>query len=92
MVGVRSPDKVTADRPSQLQLVPDAKLVDKIWRHFTIGYTLNRKRELFVFGRRGNRIAALRLVSIVGRESDIHMLARQVAERLSELKQELLTR
>src|SRR3984957_2623542 len=79
---------MAADRSSQLQPVSDAKLVDEIGRHFTVGYTLDCQRKQFVLRCRRNRVAALRLVSIIGREANIHVLARLMAERTGGLEQE----
>jgi hypothetical protein len=60
-------------------LVAGAKLVSEIWRNLSIIHALHGQAEQLIFGRRGNRIAALRLVAVCGRETDIGMLARQVS-------------
>src|SRR6516164_10170515 len=55
------------------------ELLNKIGRHLAILYSLHRQSDQSILGGRGDRITALRLVAILGREPNVHMLARQVS-------------
>jgi hypothetical protein len=63
---------------SQFESVTGTKIANEIWRDLAIGHLLYRQSEQFILGRRGDRIAALRLVTVFGREPDIDMLPRLV--------------
>src|SRR5262249_31740338 len=63
----------------QFEWIAGAKLVNEIGRNLSIIHALHGQAEQFIFGRRGDRIAALRLVAVCGRETNIDMLARQVS-------------
>jgi hypothetical protein len=60
-------------------LVTDTKIVNEIWRNFAIIHALHGQTEQFIFWGRSDRIAALRLVAIFGREANIDMLAGQMS-------------
>ena len=69
------PDEVAADRPAELQLVTGAELVDEVGRHLTVVEPLHGEHEIAVFRPRGDRVAALSLVPVLGREAHIDVLA-----------------
>ena len=75
----RLPDEVAADRAAQLDPVTRAHLVDEVGRHLAVGQPLDREREPIVLRPRRDRIAALRLVAVLGREPQVDVLAGQVA-------------
>jgi hypothetical protein len=71
-------------------LITDMKIVNEIWRNLAIIHALHSQSEQFVFRRRSDRIAALRLVAVFGREANIEMLAGQVAPPIRDVQQEAL--
>ena len=74
-----APYEVAADRPSQFELVGLPKLIDEIWRNLAVLHSLHRQSDQSILRGRGDRITTLRLVAILAREPNIHMLARQVS-------------
>src|SRR5215475_7868791 len=73
------PDKIAADGAAQLEAIAHAKFIEEIRRNFTIFYALNGQHEQFIAGWRCDRIAALGLIAVFGRESDIDMLTGQMS-------------
>src|SRR5215831_16371688 len=73
------PDKIAADGAAQLEAIAHAKFIEEIRRNFTVFYALGGQHEQFFLRWRGDRIAALRLIPIVGCESDIDMLTGQMS-------------
>ena len=73
------PDEVAADRAAQLELVAGPELVDEVGRDLAVVQALDGERERGVLGRRGDRVAALRLVAVLGRQPDVDVLAGAVA-------------
>src|SRR5215471_19091779 len=74
----RLPDEVAADRPAYLEGVSLPQLVDEVGRYFTVLQALDSDREV-VLGSRGDRVAALRLVAVLGRQPHVEVLARTPA-------------
>jgi hypothetical protein len=73
------PREVPADRSAQLELVARAQLAGQVRGHLAIGDALDGQRQPLTDVRRGrDRIAALRLVAVVGGQTNIHMLAGSV--------------
>src|SRR6516162_6132797 len=68
------PDKIAADGAAQLEAIADAKFIEEIRRNLAVFYPLDGQHKQFFLRWRGDRIAALRLIPIVGGESDIDML------------------
>jgi hypothetical protein len=75
-----------------MKTVTDTKIVNEIWRNLAIIHALHGQIEQFVFGGRSDRIAALRLVAVFGRETNIDMLAGQVSLPIGDMFRRLLTR
>jgi hypothetical protein len=69
------PDEIAADRATELQRVPGVELVGEIGRHFPVLEPLDGEHEVGVFGSRGDRVAALRLVTVLGGETHIDVLS-----------------
>ena len=80
------PDEVAADRAAQLELVALPHLPHQVGRNLAFLQALHGQRDCAVLGRRGDRVAALRLVPIFGREPDVDVLAGQVAGPLGHLE------
>ena len=80
------PHEVAADRTAELEHVATAQLADEVVRDLTIGQALHRDREAPVFGSRSDRVAALRLVSVLGGEANVDVLARPVAGPLGDVQ------
>ena len=55
------------------------QLVDEVRRDLAVVDPLDGELEVLVAGRRRDRVAALRLVAVLGREPDVDVLAREVA-------------
>src|SRR5258707_4938258 len=67
-------------RPSiASELVAGAKLVDQIRRDLAVLDPLHRQREQRVLRGRGDRVAPLRLISVLASQPDVDMLARPVS-------------
>src|SRR5437660_257157 len=64
-----------ADRASQLQAIADLELVYEVGRYLTSVDALDRDRHPAAVGRRRDRIASLSLVTVVGGQPDVHVLA-----------------
>src|SRR5215471_597448 len=75
---IRLPDEVAADRPAYLECVSLPQLVDEVGRYFTVLQALDGDRKAVV-GSRGDRVAALRLVAVLGRQPHVEVLARTPA-------------
>src|SRR6476620_10271163 len=73
---VRVPDEVTADRTAELELVADPQLADQVRRDLAVGQGLHGDREAVVFRSRRDRVAALRLVAVLGGEAHVDVLSR----------------
>src|SRR6266516_2985309 len=72
------PDEVAADRPSQLELVTGTQLIGEIRGHLAVFESLHRQHEITVFGRGGDRVAALRLVPVLGGQANVDVLSGAV--------------
>ena len=75
----RLPDEVAADRAAQLELVAGPQLVDEIRRDLAVVEALDGEHERSLLGRRRDRVAALRLVAVLGGQPDVDVLAGPVA-------------
>jgi hypothetical protein len=62
-------------------------LVDEPRRDLTVRQPLDRDRQLFV-GRRSDRVAALRLVPVLGGQADVEVLAGLVSAPAAGVEQE----
>ena len=82
------PDEVAADRPAQLELVPGPQLADEIGRHLPVVEPLDGEHEVLVLGRRGDRVAALGLVAVLGSESHVDVLSGPMAGPRRRLEHE----
>jgi hypothetical protein len=83
---IRLPYEVAADRPSQLELVAHAQLTDEVRGHLPVREPLHREREPLVLWRRGDRVTALRLIPVLGRQADVHVLARPVSRPTGDVQ------
>ena len=72
------PHEVPADRAAQLQRITATELVGQIRRDLAVLEPFDRQRERCVLRRRGDRVRALRLVAILGGETDVDVLAGDV--------------
>src|SRR5579864_7403169 len=70
-----APDEETADRTAELDPVSHTYLTDQIRRHLPFVQPLDRDREPGVVRRGGDRVATLRLVTILGGQADVEVLA-----------------
>jgi hypothetical protein len=66
-------------RAAQLEVVPGLEDVCQVRRHLAVVETLDGEDELAVLRRGRDRVAALCLVAVLGREAHVHVLAGQVA-------------
>ena len=83
---VGRPDEIAADRPAQLEAVAGARFAGKIGRHLALGDALDGERQCAGRRRRGDRIAALRLIAVLGGEPHVDMLAGFVARPLRHIE------
>ncbi len=74
----RLPDEVAADRTAQLDPVAGPELVGEVRRHLAVVEPLDRELDASAVGRRGDRVAALGLVAVLGRQPDVDVLAGAV--------------
>ena len=75
----RFPDEVAADRAAQLDLVARPELVGQVGGNLAVLEPLDRKRDASADGRRGDRVASLRLIAVLGRQPNVDVLAGAVA-------------
>ena len=73
------PDEVAADRAAQLELVAGTELVDEVGRDLAVVEPLDGQDEVLVLRGRGDRVAALGLVAVLGRQPDVDVLTREMA-------------
>ena len=73
------PGEVAADRAAQLELVARPQLVDEVRRDLAVVESLDRERERGILGRRGDRVAALRLIAVLRRQPHVDVLTRAMA-------------
>src|SRR5205807_9008509 len=76
---LRLPDEVAADRPAQLDAVAGVELVGQVRRDLAVVEPLDREVDAGALGGRGDRVAALGHVAVLGREPDGDVLAGPVA-------------
>ena len=69
------PDEVAADRAAQLELVPGLEASRQVRRHLAVVEPLDGEDEVLVLRRGRDRVAALRLVAVLGREPHVDVLA-----------------
>ena len=74
----RTPHEESADRTSKLDLVSRAQLSDEIRRNLAVVEPLDSDGDAPVLGRGSDRIAPLRLVSVLGGEADVDVLAGEM--------------
>src|SRR5829696_9487713 len=70
----RLPDEIPADRPAQLDLVALAELVGQVRGDLAVLEALDGQPDERVAGRRRDRVAALRLVAVLGGQADVDVL------------------
>ena len=73
------PGEPAAERPAHLELVARPRLVDEVRRDLAVVEPLDGDRRAAVLGRRRDRVAALRLVAVLGGQADVDVLAGAVA-------------
>ena len=87
------PDEMAAERPFHLDLVADRRDLVEEGRDLAILQPLDGQLDLVAgFGRRGDRIAALRGVAVGRGQPDVDMLAGAIGEGLARPKRKLFTR
>src|SRR6516225_6703878 len=84
------PDKVAADWAAQFEAIAHVKFVEEVRRNFAVLHPLDCQHEQLFLRWRSNRIATLRLIPIVGCESDIDMLTGQMSWPTGRLKKQAL--
>ena len=75
----RLPDEVAADRARAARSGRRRELVGEVGRDLAVVEPLDGELEAAVLGRRGDRVAALRLVAVLGGQPDVDVLAGAVA-------------
>src|SRR5918992_4347831 len=84
------PDEVATDGAAQLQVVPDTKLIHEIRRDLAVLEPFDRDHDTGVFGRRGDRVAPLRLVAVLRRQPHVDVLAGAMARPVWQLERDAL--
>jgi len=81
------PNEIAADRAAQLELVsrPERR---QVRRNFPVVEPLNGDHEVLVLRRRRDRVAALRLVAVRGREPHVHVLTGKVPRPVGGIEHE----
>src|SRR5260370_42538339 len=74
-----SPDEVTPNRSTKLDLVARSDLTNEVRRDLAIFETLDGENDPRIFGRRRDRIAPLRLIAVLCGQLHIDVLSGQVA-------------
>jgi hypothetical protein len=69
------PHEVAADGATQLEVVSGLDGLRQVRRDLAVVESFDGEDEVLVLGRRGDRVAALSLVAVLGGEPHVHMLA-----------------
>src|SRR5207249_7404526 len=84
-----TPAEVPADRPADLEAIPDDDGVEEEGRDLAIRDPLHRDVDLSgALGLRRDRVASLRRVAVVGGEADVVMLPRPVRSPVGKRERE----
>ena len=86
----RLPDEVAADRAAQLDLVARPQLVGQVRRDLAVVEALDGELDAGAVGRRGDRVAALRLVAVLGGQPDVDVLPGAVTGPVGHVEDERL--
>src|SRR6478736_2694301 len=86
----RLPDEVAADRAAQLDLVASAELVGQVGGDLALLEPLDRERDAGAVGRRGDRVASLRLIAVLRRQPNVDVLAGAVVAPAGDVEDERL--
>ena len=78
-VGRGRPHEVAPDGAAQLQLVAAAQLVGEVRRHLAPVEALHRQVQLRDVRRRGDGVAALRLIAVLRGQANVNVLAGPVS-------------
>src|SRR4029077_7213417 len=84
------PDEIAADRAPQLDLVARPKLVGQVWGDLAVLEPLDRERDAGAVGRRGDRVASLRLIAVLGRQPNVDVLPGAVARPAGHVEDDRL--
>ena len=86
----RLPDEVAADGPAELDLVARPELVGQVGGDLAVVEALDRELDASAVRRRGDRVAALRLIAVLGRQPDVDVLAGAVAGPAGDVEDDRL--
>ena len=84
------PDEVAADRAAQLELVARPQLVDEVGRDLAVVEPLDRQDEIAVLGRRGDRVAPLRPIAVLGGQADVDVLSGSMPRPVRRVEDDAL--
>src|ERR671924_907650 len=84
------PDEVASDGSSELEHVAGPKLLDEIRGDLPVRDPLDREGDALLLGRGGDRVASLRLVAVLCRETHVDVLSRAMARPLPDLEEQAL--
>jgi hypothetical protein len=84
----RAPREVPADRAADLELVARPHLAGEVGRDLAVVDPLDGQLEPRALGRRGDRVGALRLVAVLGRQAHVHVLAGGMAGPAVDVERE----
>ena len=76
--GIRIPDEVTADGTAQLEPVSRVRIPGQIRRNLAVVDPLDGQLDARAAVRRRDRVAPLRLISVVRGQTNVDMLARSM--------------
>ena len=82
----RLPDEVAADRAAELETIPRPELVGQVRRHLAVADALDGQLELCRAWCRRERVAALRLITVLGGQPDVDVLPREVAGPVRDVR------
>src|SRR5713226_7745259 len=83
------PDEVLAAGSAELEAIAEFKIVNEVGRNLAVGEPFDGQNKVVVFGRRGERVAALCLVAILGGQANVDMLASQMTWPSRKLEHEV---
>jgi hypothetical protein len=84
---VRQVNGRSADRAAQLERVADAQLPGQIRIDLAVLDPFDRQRQPLIFGRRGDRVRALRLVAVLRAQPYVDVLTGDVHRPARHLQQ-----
>jgi hypothetical protein len=84
------PHEVAADRPAKLDLIPRPEFVDEVGGDLPVVEALDRELDASAVRRRGDRITALCLITVLSGQADVDVLSGSMPRPRRDLERHRL--